>query len=288
MDGLEVLITTDCGTTWTSLYNKSGSTVAAGNLPTAAATTASFVPTAAQWRTETINLNTYINSTNVQLAFRNLAAYGNNLYVDNINITGTAVATPPTASFTSTPTTTACTGQTIQYTSTSTGSPSSYSWTFAGGTPATSTAQNPTVTYATSGTYNVSLTATNASGSNTSNQTNYITINTTPSISATTPGNRCGTGTVSLGATPSTGTVNWFTAATGGTSIGTGATWTTPSISATTTYYAEVTSNGCTSSRTAVIATINPVPTVTNPGNKTACVGAAIPAITPPAPGTPE
>ncbi len=279
VDGLEVLISVDCGTTWTSLYNKTGSTVATGNLPTAAATTAAFVPTASQWRTETINLTTYINNPSVQLAFRNLAGYGNNLYVDNINITGTAVPTAPTASFTSTPTGTACTGQTVQYTSTSTGSPSSYSWTFAGGTPATSTAQNPTVTYSTPGTYNVSLTATNSMGSNTSNQTNYITINQTPSITGTTPASRCGTGTVSLAATASTGTISWFSSSTGGTALGTGTTFTTPSISTNTTYYAEVTSNGCTSARTAVLATVNTNPTVTNPGTQTVCLGSSSNAI---------
>jgi PKD repeat protein len=279
VDGLEVLISVDCGTTWTSLYNKTGSTVAAGNLPTAAATTAAFVPTAAQWRTETINLNSYINNPSVQLAFRNLAGYGNNLYVDNINITGTAVPTAPTASFTSTPSGSACTGQTVQYTSTSTGSPSSYSWTFAGGTPATSTSQNPTVTYSTPGTYNVSLTATNSMGSNTSNQTNYIIINQTPSITATTPASRCGTGTVSLAATASTGTISWFAAATGGTALGTGATFTTPSISTNTTYYVEVTSNGCTSARTAVLATVNTNPTVNAPATQNICLGSSSSAI---------
>ncbi len=276
MDGLEVLISTDCGTTWTSLYNKTGSTVATGNLPTAAATTASFVPTTAQWRTETINLNSYVGQNGVMLSFKNLANYGNNLYVDNINITGTAPATAPTASFTSTPTSTSCVGQTVQYTSTSTGSPTSYSWTFTGGTPATSTAQNPTVTYATAGTYNVSLTVSNAAGNNTSNQSNYITVNATPTVSATTPNSRCGTGTVALSATASTGTLNWYAAATGGTSLGSGTSFTTPSISTTTTYYVEATSNGCTSARIAVIATVNPVPTITNPGNKTACVGTAL------------
>ncbi len=279
VDGLEVLISTDCGTNWTSLYNKTGTTIAAGNLPTAALTTAVFIPTATQWRTETINLNAYLGQTSAILAFRNLAGYGNNLYIDNINITGTAVPTAPTASFTSTPSSTSCTGQTVQYTSTSTGSPSSYAWTFTGGTPATSTIQNPTVTYATAGTYNVALTATNGAGSNTSTQNNFIIVNQTPSLTGTTPGNVCGAGTVSLSATSSAGIINWFTVATGGTSIGTGSTWTTPLISTTTTYYAEVTSNGCTSARTAVIATINPVPTVTNPGNKTACVGSVIAAI---------
>jgi len=279
VDGLEVLISVDCGTTWTSLYNKTGSTVAAGNLPTAAATTSAFTPTSAQWRTETINLNSYINNPSVQLAFRNLAGYGNNLYVDNINITGTAVPTAPTASFTSTPSGSACTGQTVQYTSTSTGSPSSYSWTFAGGTPATSTAQNPSVTYSAPGTYNVSLTATNSLGSNTSNQTNYITINQTPSITGTTPASRCGTGTVALGATASTGTLSWFSAATGGTALGTGTTFTTPSISTNTTYYVEVTSNGCTSARTAVLATVNTNPTVNAPATQNICLGSSSSAI---------
>ena len=275
MDGLEVLISTDCGTTWTSLYNKTGSTVATGNLPTAALTTAAFVPTAAQWRTETINLNTYINNPSVQLAFRNIAGYGNNLYVDNINITGTAVPTAPTASFTSTPTSTACEGQTVQYTSTSTGSPSSYAWTFTGGTPATSTIQNPTVTYATAGTYNVVLTATNAAGSNTSTQNNYITVNQTPTLTGTTPGSRCGQGTVNLSAVASSGTISWFSTATGGTALATGATFTTPSIGVNTTYYAEVSSNGCTSARTPVLAEINTNPTVTVPATQNICLGSS-------------
>ena len=273
VDGLEVLISTDCGTTWTSLYNKTGSTVAAGNLPTAALTTTAFVPTAAQWRTETINLNAYLGQTSAILAFRNLAGYGNNLYVDNINISGTAVPTAPTASFTSTPSSTSCTGQTVQYTSTSTGSPTTYSWTFAGGTPSTSTIQNPTVTYSTAGTYNVVLTASNAAGSNTSTQNNYITINQTPSISGTTPGSRCGQGTVNLSATASTGTISWYSTATGGTALATGASFTTPSINANTTYYAEVSSNGCISNRVAVLATVDVVPTVTAPSSQNICLG---------------
>jgi PKD repeat protein len=279
MDGLQVLISTDCGTTWTSLYNKTGTTVATGNLPTAALTTASFVPTTAQWRTETINLNNYVGNPGAILAFRNLADYGNNLYIDNINITGTGTPVAPTASFTSTPTAATCTGQTVQYTSTSTGTPTTYAWTFAGGTPATSTAQNPTVTYATAGTYNASLTVTNSTGTNTSNQTNYITVNAAPTAPTTTHANRCGTGIVSLGATSSDGTLSWFAAATGGTALGTGATFTTPSISTTTTYYVSSTASGCTSARTPVVATINPTPTVTNPGNKTACLGSAVAAI---------
>jgi len=59
------------------------------------------------------------------------------------------------------------------------------------------------------------------------------------SVTASTPATRCGTGTVDLSATPSTGaTIKWYAAATGGTPLATGNNFTTPSIAATTTYYA--------------------------------------------------
>ena len=62
----------------------------------------------------------------------------------------------------------------------------------------------------------------------------------TPTITGATPGSRCGAGTVTLGATGSAGTVlNWYAAATGGAPLGTGNSFVTPSISATTPYYVE-------------------------------------------------
>lgn len=65
------------------------------------------------------------------------------------------------------------------------------------------------------------------------------------SLLSTTAGNRCGTGTVNLSATGSAGTViNWYSQALGGVPIGTGSSFTTPSISATTTYYASAVLGG--------------------------------------------
>lgn len=79
-----------------------------------------------------------------------------------------------------------------------------------------------------------------------------------PSIVSTTPASRCGTGTVTLGASASSGTINWYNVATGGSSLGTGTSFTTPSISTTTTYYVDATGVGCTSTpRTAVVASVN-------------------------------
>ena len=93
-------------------------------------------------------------------------------------------------------------------------------------------------------------------------QTFTITISSFPTVVTTTPAARCDAGTLSLSATGSAGTLNWYNVATGGTSLGTGTTFTTPSISSTTTYYVEATNNSCTSGRTAVIATINATPSV--------------------------
>jgi len=67
---------------------------------------------------------------------------------------------------------------------------------------------------------------------------------TSPSLTAVN-GSRCGTGTVNLGVSqiclPAGATINWFAAPTGGSSLGTGNSFTTPVINATTTYYASTT-----------------------------------------------
>jgi PKD repeat protein len=52
-------------------------------------------------------------------------------------------------------------------------------WTFEGGTPATSTAANPVVSYSAAGVYSVSLSATNATGTNTVTKTQYIRVDNT-------------------------------------------------------------------------------------------------------------
>ena len=91
-----------------------------------------------------------------------------------------------------------------------------------------------------------------------------VTVINAPTINNTTPGSRCGTGTVNLSATTSNGSqVNWYTAqAPGGTLAGTtnsGATFTTPSISTNTTYYVEPAGSSCPgAARIPVLATINP------------------------------
>mgnify|MGYP003649114469 FL=1 len=94
-----------------------------------------------------------------------------------------------------------------------------------------------------------------------------------PSITGTTPVERCGPGTVTLGATASAGTINWYAATTGGVSLGTGTNFTTPSLVSTTNYYVDATNNGCTTgTRTLVVATVNPLSSATMGSNQTVFV----------------
>ncbi len=66
-----------------------------------------------------------------------------------------------------------------------------------------------------------------------------------PIVLTTTPAARCGTGTVDLAVTGGVGNVfNWYTASTGGSVVGVGNTFTTPSISSTTNYYVAAATNG--------------------------------------------
>lgn len=67
-----------------------------------------------------------------------------------------------------------CAPLVVSFTSTSSGSPASYHWDFGNGS--TSTFQNPSTSYLSAGTYTVSLTVTNASGSNTKTVSNFITV----------------------------------------------------------------------------------------------------------------
>jgi M6 family metalloprotease-like protein len=92
----------------------------------------------------------------------------------SINVTsGTPQA--PAADFTASATSIDV-GDSVTFTDTSSNNPTSWSWTFNGGTPSSSTTQNPIITYNSAGTYTVSLTATNAVGGDTETKVDYITV----------------------------------------------------------------------------------------------------------------
>ena len=106
-----------------------------------------------------------------------------------------------------------------------------------------------------------------------------LVLNTTPTLNGVTGNERCGNGTLVLGAMASdNATINWYTTATGGSIIGTGASFTTPTIATTTSFFAEATLNGCASERQEAIAVVQQQPsagTLQNGGNASACNVAA-------------
>ena len=81
-DTLAVLVSTDCGVTFTEIYNKGDIQLATAPDETAAI----FVPNSSQWETDTVDLITYAGQPNVIFAFQNRGFYGQAIYLDNINI----------------------------------------------------------------------------------------------------------------------------------------------------------------------------------------------------------
>ena len=132
----------------------------------------------------------------------------------NFSLIISGLATQPTgpapvASFTSSATT-ICEGDSILFTDTSTGSPTSLEWTFTGGTPLSSTSSTPSITYTTAGIYEVKLKATNVNGVDSIVQVGYITVNAVPVVSTSALPGACmfsGTGLIPLtGGMPTGGT----------------------------------------------------------------------------------
>lgn len=100
------------------------------------------------------------------------------------------------------------------------------------------------------------------------------TINTIPSAPGASGGSSCGTGSVTLTATgAAAGQYRWYTVPTGGTAIAgeTNATYLTPSIAITTTYYVAINNGFCEGVRTAVVATINTPPTAPSTTGSAIC-----------------
>lgn len=97
------------------------------------------------------------------------------------NVTGQA----PTANFTTSVVNQGCETVQIQYTDNSSNNPTSWSWSFPGGDPEMSTDQNPVILYTSAGSFNATLTATNASGNNAATQNNVVVVPTAITPDAT-------------------------------------------------------------------------------------------------------
>ena len=256
-DSLRIQISNDCGNTWTPIYLKGGSTLA-----TAPDRSTLFIPSNSEWRKDSINLSNYAGSSNVKIKFENIGRFGNVLFVDNINLAGTAT-TVLAPNFTGSQTA-VCAGSEVTFNDLSTGSPTSWSWSFPGGFPDTSNVQNPVIKYNTAGTYDVILRVSNAQGDSTAIFNSFITVAPAPNVVASGSTTICADTSAVISATGA----NSYTWSPGNSGMNT----ITVNPKVTTTYTVTGFSNGC-YSKDSVKVTVNPLPSLTVPSNVNICIG---------------
>ena len=104
-----------------------------------------------------------------------LRSVKDSLMLEYINYFGLSTSAPLLANFVASKVQ-VCKNEAITFTDYSAGNITSWSWSFPGGVPATSTEQNPIVSYPETGSYDVSLTVTTVDGSGTAAKTGYITV----------------------------------------------------------------------------------------------------------------
>ncbi len=267
-DSLIVYVSTDCGNTYNRVFARGEN--GTGTFATATTTTVAFNPANSdEWCMGTVgsdcysvNLDSYIGQQ-ILIKFEgfNAGTVGNNLYIDNINVIGVPTDNIPTPSFTEN-TQIVCEGGSITFTDQSTANITGWNWSFPGGSPATSTSQNPTVTYPSAGNYNVTLEVTNSFGTESITLTNHITVNTLPNVSISSPSTTiCEGSSVNLVASGAN-TYTWDNG------LGSGPSKT---VSPTTTTTYEVTGSagqGCTNTETITI-TVTPQPIVSSTATET-------------------
>jgi subtilisin family serine protease/PKD repeat protein len=176
-------------------------------------------------------------------------------------------STDPVPNFTAS-TQNVCAGQQVTFTNQSTGNITSRSWSFPGGTPATSTAVNPVVTYNAPGTYSVTLTV---NGSFTETKTNYITVNAVPTVSISGNTTICASGTIlTASASAGSGTITNYQWRLNGNNVGTNAS--TYNATQGGTYTVVVTnSNGCSTTSSPFNTTLATPFTVTVQTTQASC-----------------
>jgi hypothetical protein len=95
-DKLEVVYSTNCGTSWTSLWSAQGAALATGPIT---ANPGSWLPspsaTTSDWKLRSVSLNSL--PANSLLAFRATAGGGNNLFIDDVNIRAGGLSVKPLA-----------------------------------------------------------------------------------------------------------------------------------------------------------------------------------------------
>lgn len=190
-DSLIVYVSIDGGNTWPFRILEAAET-GQGTFATGTILNQNFVPTnGSDWcfggeigsGCFTLDLSDFDGEESVRIRFETYNDYGNNIYIDNVELSGNCllVQAPPIAGITA-QSTQVCAGGAIQFIDQSVNVPTAYSWSFPGGQPATATTPAPIVTYSEPGVYSVTLSVSNDFGSDEITFTEYITVNASPTL----------------------------------------------------------------------------------------------------------
>jgi PKD repeat protein len=189
-DSLILALSYDNGISWTRLaaYAEDG----LGSFATGTLTTSSFIPSlTTNWCTAattgpdcfSIDLSAWDGFPSVKIRFEAFNAGGNNIYVDNIRVSGICSETEslPTSADFSVQSTTVCTNSPVLINNASANA-TQYIWSFEGATPTSTNATNPQISYALPGVYPVQLIAFNSMFADTLAQSAFITVLLSPEI----------------------------------------------------------------------------------------------------------
>jgi len=82
-DTLRLLYSLDCGLTWTVFWQDGGTSLSTAPAPIVFS---EFVPDSTQWENHLVTLNQFLGAPLLSLKFENKNGWGNDMYVDNINL----------------------------------------------------------------------------------------------------------------------------------------------------------------------------------------------------------
>ncbi|MEX1188036.1 MAG: S8 family serine peptidase [Bacteroidia bacterium] len=190
-DTLIISVSTDCGESWIRLSTQSENDFYSfATLPYAGSF---FIPQIPEdWCVASsfiscmdIDLSGFAGMTGVRVRFEGYNNSGNNIYIDNVNISGDLAELSPVANFNANGNLQVCLGEPVVFTNTSYNNPQLYKWSFPGAFVDSSLAFEPVVQYPDTGTYDVELIVSNDLGSDTLAFSSYITVLPNPEILVT-------------------------------------------------------------------------------------------------------
>jgi len=173
-DTLAVLVSRDCGFSFSRIGSFAGQALVSNS--TTGSPSAFYPADTTEWIDHIIPLDSsFSRAEQLVIAFGMTSGNAGTLWLDEILVSGDTAKSLPVARFEASETG-GCAGISIQFSDSSLNNPSSRTWFFEGGNPASSTDANPSVQYDNPGNFKVRLVVSNEEGSDTLEKESYILI----------------------------------------------------------------------------------------------------------------